>query len=156
MSSEEIQEIKEIPEIPQEIPEIPQEVPEIQGKKEECRDVAPVVPKRGRGRPKGAKTTKVTLLTVDTDVPKVSLNEEPVTLHEDPVAPTKKPRATRQKRVQPPPDPPPERHAPEHVPEHDESGATTMHPMAHMMMSLRALQRERMEARKALYRNMIA
>jgi len=150
MSSEEIQEI-------QEIPEIPQEIPEIQEKKEDCTDVAPVVAKRGRGRPKGAKT-KVTILTVDTDVPKVTMNEEPLTLHEEPVAPTKKPRATRQKRVQPPPDPPPERHAPEHVPEHvhDESGATTMHPMAHMMMSLRALQRERMEARKALYRNMIA
>jgi len=143
MSSEDIQEIQEIHEIPQEIPEIQE------NKNEDCRDVAPVVPKRGRGRPKGAKN-KVTLLTVDTDIPSVSLNEEPVTLHEEPAAPasTKKPR---KKRVQPPPDPTPERHVPEHV----ESGATT-HPMARMMMTLHELQRERMEARKTMFRNMIA
>ena len=134
MSSEEIQEIQEIPE---DNPVIHEDIIE---------DIAPVVPKRGRGRPKGAKN-KVKIMTVDTDIPSV-------TLHEEPATPIKKPRATRTKRAQPPPpDPTPERHVPEHV--HADSG-TTMHPMAQMMMSLHEIQQQRVAARKRMYRNMIA
>jgi len=140
MSSGEIQEISEIQE---DNPVIHEDIIE---------DIAPVVPKRGRGRPKGAKN-KVKVVTVDTDIPSVTLNEEPVTLNEEPATPIKKPRVTRKKRAQPPPDPTPERHVPEHV--HAESG-TTVHPMAQMMMSLHEIQQQRVAARKRMYRNMIA
>ena len=133
-----------------EISEIPDNNPEIQ--ENIIEDIAPVVPKRGRGRPKGAKN-KVKIMTVDTDIPSVTLNEEPVTLNEEPATPIKKPRVTRKKRAQPPPDPTPERHVPEHV--HAESG-TTVHPMAQMMMSLHEIQQQRVAARKRMYRNMIA
>jgi len=154
MSSEEIQ---EIPEIPQEFPEIPQEIPqefpEIQeNKNEECTDVAPLVPKRGRGRPKGAKN-KVKILVVETDIPSVTLSEEPTEKEE--AAPLKRPRvqkhvlghATRTKRAQPPLDP---------LPERRECSGTTVSPIASMMMSLHEMQQERMAARKAMFRNMIA
>jgi len=134
-----------------EISEIPDNNPEIQ--ENIIEDIAPVVPKRGRGRPKGAKN-KVKVVTVDTDIPSVTLDEEPITLNEEPATPVKKPRVTRKKRAQPPPpDPTPERHVPEHV--HAESG-TTVHPMAQMMMSLHELQKQRMATKRAMYRNMIA
>jgi len=147
MSSEEIQEIQEIQEIHQ---EFPQEIPENQEKQENnpeiqeniIEDIAPVVPKRGRGRPKGAKN-KVKVVTVDTEVTQY---EEPATI--------KKPRTT--KRAQPPPDPTPERRVPEHV--HAGSG-TTLHPMAQMaqmMLSFQEMQKQRTEARRMMYRNLIA
>ena len=152
MSSEEIQEIQEIPED------------------------NPVVPTRGRGRPKGAKN-KVKIMVVDTDIPAVTLsepteNEEAaVTMAEEPTkkeaAPIpKKPRASRTKRAQPavtlaeeptekeeatpikkkpPIDPLPERRVSDHV-----------SPIASMMISLHEMRQERMAARKAMYRNMIA
>jgi len=156
MSSEEIQDIQEISEIhqefPQEIPENqenPSEIPEIQenkenpqeipgfqeNKNEECTDVAPLVPKRGRGRPKGAKN-RVKIMTVDADIPSVTLNEEPATI--------KKPRVT--KRTQP--DPTPERRVPEHA-----DAGTTLHQM---MLSLHEIQKQRTEAKRMMYRNMIA
>jgi len=159
MSSEEIQEIQEIQEIHQEFPqEIPENQenqennpeiqenqinnPEIPGFQENnpeiqeniIEDIAPVVPKRGRGRPKGAKN-KVKIMTVDTDIPSVTQYEEPTTI--------KKPRAT--KRAQPPPDPTPERRVPEHV-----------HAMAQMMLSFQEMQKQRTEARRMMYRNLIA
>jgi len=143
MSSEEIQEIPEIQEILEIPQEIPQEIPEIQeNKNEDCTDVAPIVPKRGRGRPKGAKN-KVKNLVVETDIPSVTLSEEPTEKEE--ATPLKRPRATRTKRAQPPLDPLPERRVPEHV-----------SPIASMMMSLHEMQQERMAARKAMFRNMIA
>jgi len=139
MSSEEIQEIQEIPED------------------------NPVVPTRGRGRPKGAKN-KVKIMVVDTDIPAVTLsepteNEEAaVTMAEEPTkkeeaAPIpKKPRASRTKRAQPavtlppePIDPLPERRVSDHA-----------SPIASMMISLQEMRQERMAARKAMYRNMIA
>jgi len=141
MSSEEIQEIQEIQEIPED---------------------KPVVPTRGRGRPKGAKN-KVKILVVDTDIPAVTLseptkNEEAaVTIAEEPTkneaAPIpKKPRASRTKRAQPavtlppePIDPLPERRVSDHA-----------SPIASMMISLQEMRQERMAARKAMYRNMIA
>ena len=190
MSGEEIQEIQEIPE---DIPVIHED--------------NPVVPTRGRGRPKGAKN-KVKILVVDTAIPAVTLSEpteneeaavtmaeEPtkkeaapipkkprasrtkraqpaVTMAEEPTKkeeaavtiaeePTKKeeaapipkkPRATRTKRAQPavtlpsePIDPLPERRVSDHV-----------SPIASMMISLHEMRQERMAARKAMYRNMIA
>jgi len=150
MSSEEIQEnnteipqeIQEFPEIQEnnteiqanqinnpEIPEIQENNPEIQ----ENEDIA--VPKRGRGRPKGSKN-RVKIMTVDADIPSVTLNEEPATI--------KKPRVT--KRTQP--DPTPERRVPEHA-----DAGTTLHQM---MLSFQELQKQRTEARRMMYRNMIA
>jgi len=125
MSSGEIQEISEIQE---DNPVIHEDIIE---------DIAPVVPKRGRGRPKGAKN-KVKVVTVDTEVTQY---EEPATI--------KKPRTT--KRVQP--DTTSERRVPEHV--HADAG-TTLHPMAQMLMSLHEMQKQRTEARRMMYRNLIA
>jgi len=121
MSSEGIQEIQEIPE---DNPAFHEDIIE---------DIAPVVPTRGRGRPKGAKN-KVKILVVDTDIPSVTLAEEP----------TEKEEATPIQK-KPPIDPLPERRVSDHV-----------SPIASMMISLHEMRQERMAARKAMYRNMIA
>jgi len=123
-------------EIPQ---EIPQEIQEYSGIQENNTDIQGnediAVPKRGRGRPKGSRN-KVKIMTVDTDIPAVTLNEEPATI--------KKPRVT--KRIQP--DPTPERRVPEHA-----DAGTTLHQM---MLSLHEIQKQRTEAKRMMYRNMIA
>ena len=115
------------------------------------KEAAPIPKKPRASRTKRAQPA-VTMAEEPTKTEEVAVTiaEEPTKKEAAPIP--RKPRAPRTKRAQPavtlppePIDPLPERRVSDHV-----------SPIASMMISLHEMRQERMAARKAMYRNMIA